>query len=95
MSGFLYGVALQWKLDLRSKEVLIVYYIVPLVFFVFIGGMFTSIDPMAKDSLIQSMTIFGVTMGAYLGAPTPLIEAYSSEIKKAYKVGGFHYGLQL
>lgn len=88
MNAFLYGAALQWKLDIRNKGVLLTYYIVPLVFFAFMGGIFTSINPTAKDTLIQSMTVFGVTMGAFLGAPAPLVELYGSEIKKAYKVGG-------
>ena len=87
MGAFLYGVTLQWKLDFRNKGVLLTYYIVPLVFFAFMGGIFTSINPEAKETLIQSMTIFGVTMGAILGAPVPLTELYGSEIKKAYKVG--------
>ncbi len=87
MSAFLYGVALQWKLDICNKGILLTYYIVPLVFFAFMGGIFTSIDPNAKDTLIPSMTIFGVTMGAILGAPIPLVELYGSEIKKAYQVG--------
>lgn len=88
MSAFLYGAALQWKLDIRNKGILLTYYIVPLVFFAFMGGIFSSINPAAKDTLTQSMTIFGVTMGAFLGAPAPLVELYGSEIKKAYKVGG-------
>jgi ABC-2 type transport system permease protein len=88
MNAFIYGIALQWKLDLRNKDVLLIYYLVPLLFFAFMGGIFTSIDPLAKNMLIQSMTIFGVTMGAILGAPTPLIELYGTEIKKAYKLGG-------
>lgn len=88
MSAFIYGVALQWKLDLRNKEILLIYYIVPLVFFAFMGGIFSSINPEAKYTLIQSMTIFGVTMGAVLGASTPLVALYGSEIKKAYMVGG-------
>ncbi len=88
MSAFLFGVALQWKLDLRNKGILLTYYIVPLVFFAFMGGIFSSINPAAKETLIQSMTIFGVTMGAILGASAPLVELYGSEIKKAYKMGG-------
>lgn len=88
MNAFLYGIVLQWKLDVRKKGILLTYYIVPLVFFAFMGGIFSSITPAAKNTLIQSMTVFGVTMGAILGAPTPLIEVYGSEIKKAYKVGG-------
>lgn len=88
MDAFLYGVVLQWKLDFRNKGVLLTYYVVPLVFFAFMGGIFSSINPEAKSTLIQSMTIFGVTMGAILGSPAQLVELYGSEIKKAYKVGG-------
>lgn len=88
MNAFLYGVTLQWKLDFRNKGVLLTYYVVPLVFFAFMGGIFSSINPTAKETLIQSMTVFGVTMGAILGAPAPLVEVYGSEIKKAYRVGG-------
>jgi ABC-2 type transport system permease protein len=88
MKAFFYGVFIQWKLDLRNKGILITYYLVPLVFFGFIGMIFTSINPEAKDTLIQTMTIFAFTMGAFLGTPIPLVELYSSDIKKAYKVGG-------
>lgn len=87
MEAFVYGVILQWKLDFRNKGVLLTYYVVPLVFFAFMGGIFSSINPEAKSTLIQTMTVFGVTMGAVLGSPAQLVELYGSEIKKAYKVG--------
>ncbi len=87
MRAFLYSVVLQWKMDIRNKDILLIYYVVPIIFFAFIGGIFTSINPNSKDSLIQSMTVFAVTMGAFLGTPVPLVELYGSEIKKAYKVG--------
>lgn len=32
MGAFLYGIYLQWKLDIRSKTLLITCYIVPLLF---------------------------------------------------------------
>jgi ABC-2 type transport system permease protein len=51
------------------------------------GGIFTSIMPEAYKTIIQSMTVFGVTMGAVLGSPTPLVELYGSPIKKGYRVG--------
>ena len=53
MKAFLYGVALQWKLDIRSKTLLITCYIVPLLFFAVMGGIFTSINPEAKSTLIS------------------------------------------
>lgn len=88
MNAFLYGILIQWKLDLRNKEILLTYYVVPLVFFAFMGGIFTSINPIAKETLIQSMMVFGVSMGAFLGTPTPLVEVFTTDIKKAYRVGG-------
>src|SRR3712207_402454 len=87
MSAFLYGIIVQWKLDLRNKGILLTYYMVPIVFFLFMSGIFTSVDPMAYKTLISSMTVFGVTMGSIIGSPTPLVEFFSSPIKKAYIVG--------
>ena len=88
MGAFLYGVSLQWKLDMRSKTLLITCYIVPLLFFAIMGGIFTSVMPEARYTLIQSMTVFGVTMGALIGLPPSLVEIYSSDIKKVYKANG-------
>ena len=88
MRAFLYGVFLQWKLDMRSKTLLITCYIVPLLFFAVMGGIFTSVMPQAKETLIQSMTVFGVTMGALIGLPPSLVEIYSTDIKKVYKANG-------
>lgn len=48
MGAFLYGVSLQWKLDMRSKTLLITCYIVPLLFFAIMGGIFTSVMPEAR-----------------------------------------------
>lgn len=88
MSAFLYGISLQWKLDIRSKTLLLTCYIVPLLFFAIMGGIFTSIMPEAGYTLIQSMTVFGVTMGALIGLPPSLVEIYSSDIKRVYKANG-------
>ena len=88
MSAFLYGVALQWKLDIRSKSLLVTCYIVPLIFFLLMGGIFTSVMPEMKETLIPSMIIMGVSMGAFIGLPPSLIETYGSDIKKVYKANG-------
>ena len=97
MGAFLYGVSLQWKLDMRSKTLLITCYIVPLLFFAIMGGIFASVMPEARYTLIQSMTVFGVTMGALIGLPPSLVEIYSSDIKKVYKANGvpLYLGLAL
>lgn len=88
MNGFLYGAVLQWKLDLRSRTMLIACYAVPLVFFAVMGGIFTSIMPETADTLIPSMTVFAVSMGALIGLPPSLAEIYRSDIKNAYQANG-------
>ena len=95
MNGFLYSLTLQWKLDIRSKSLLVTYYIVPLIFFLLMGGIFTSVMPEMGSTLIQSMIVLSVSMGAFLGLPPSLIETYGSDIKKIYKANGvpIHLGL--
>ncbi len=88
MNGFLYGLALQWKLDIRSKSLLVTCYIVPLIFFLLMGGIFTSVMPEMGSTLIQSMIVMSVSMGAFIGLPPSLIETYGSDIKKVYKANG-------
>ena len=88
MNGFLYSAALQWKLDIRSKSLLVTCYIVPLMFFLLMGGIFTSVMPEMGSTLIQSMIVMSVSMGAFVGLPPSLIETYGSDIKKVYKANG-------
>lgn len=73
MSGILYGIGLQLKLDIRSKTMLITCYMVPLLFYLLMGGIFTSVMPHMKETLFQSMTVMGVSMGAFIGLPQSVI----------------------
>ncbi len=93
MGAFLYGLFLQWKLDIRSKTLLIPCYIVPLLFFLMMGGIFASVMPQAQDSLVQSMTVFGVTMGSLIGLPPSLVEIYGGNIKRVYIANGIPMSL--
>lgn len=88
MISFLYGIVLQWKLDIRSKSLLATCYIVPLIFFLLMGGIFTSVMPEMRSTLIQSMIVMSVSMGALIGLPPSLIETYGSDVKKVYKANG-------
>ena len=88
MNGFFYGAALQWRLDLRSRTMLIACYAVPLLFFAVMGGIFTSILPESRDTLVQSMTTFAVSMGALIGLPPSLAEIYGRDIKNVYQANG-------
>ncbi len=88
MSAFWYGLQLQCRLDIRSKSLLITCYLVPLLFFVFVGSIFIALDPQAKQTLIPHMTVMGVSMGALIGVPPTLAEIYGSDIKGMYRANG-------
>ena len=95
MNCFLYSLVLQWKLDIRSKSLLVTFYIVPLIFFLIMGGIFTSVMPEMGSTLIQSMIVMSVSMGAFLGLPPSLVEIYGSDIKKIYNANGVPIYLRL
>ena len=86
MKPFLYGLLLQWKMNLRNKDIVVFYYLVPLLFYLFMSTVFIAIIPNVQQTLIASMTIFGITMGGILGSPYPLIELFSYDIRKSYQV---------
>lgn len=88
MKAFLYGIGLQFKLDIRSRTMLITCYLVPLVFFFFMSGIFTSVTPSVVTTLIPSMSVFVITMSALIGLPPSLGEVYGSDIIKVYKANG-------
>lgn len=95
IAGFFYGAVLQWKLDIRSRSLLVTCYIVPLLFFWLMGGIFTSVMPEMRSTLIQTMIVMNVSMGAFIGLPPSLIETYGSDVKKVYKANGVPFGFGL
>ncbi len=93
MRAYIYGIWLSLRMDLRNRDILLLYYLVPIIFYLFMGGVFTSIMPGMKETLIQSMVVFGTTMGGMLGVPDALVKVYHTEIKKAYQVWNIPMGV--
>lgn len=95
MKAMLYGIRVQFKMDIRSKTLFITCYVVPLLFFAIMGGIFTSLMPESKHTLIPSMTVMGISMGAFIGVPPSMVEIYGTDIKKMYMANGipFYFGV--
>ncbi len=83
---------LQARMDMRDRGILLVYDLVPVVFYVFVGAVFTAINPIVHETLIASMCAFAVTMGAMLGTPQRLVELFSGDLDTAYRLGGVPVG---
>jgi ABC-2 type transport system permease protein len=88
MKAFMYTLYLKTKLDIKSMEILMSYYLVPLVFFGIMGAVFTSIMPDAKHTIIATMTIFSITMGALIGTPGSIIDYFKNDTRKSFKSAG-------
>lgn len=88
MKATLYGIRVQLKMDIRSKTLLVTCYFVSLLFFAIMDGIFTSLMPEAKYTLIQSMIVMGVSMGTFIGVPRSIVEVYRTDIKKMYMANG-------
>ncbi|MDA8441459.1 MAG: ABC transporter permease [Peptococcaceae bacterium] len=95
MKAFLRHLWIQFKMDLRERSTLMIYYLVPLVFYIVMGAVFASINPLMKQTLTATMAIFAVTMGAVLGIPIPIVKMRESGVLRAYRVSGIPGGAVL
>ncbi len=88
MRAFLKYLGIQFRMDLRDRGVLMTYYLVPLVFYVVVGSVFSSTNPLMKPTLAASMSIFAISMGAVMGTPIPIVRAREAGTLRAFRVNG-------
>lgn len=88
MNAFFNHLWIQFKMDIREKGTLLTYYLVPLVFYVVIGAVFSSVNPASKQTMAAAMPIFAITMGAVLGLPVPVVKMREAGVLRAYRVSG-------
>jgi ABC-2 type transport system permease protein len=88
MNAIMKQLAIQFRMDLRDKGILLTYYIVPLLFYAVVGAVFSSINPLSRLTLTGAMSIFAVSMGAVIGIPAPLVSLRENGALRAYKVNG-------
>ncbi|MDR1540933.1 MAG: ABC transporter permease [Clostridiales bacterium] len=88
MKAFLVQLRIQVKSDLRDKGILMVYYLVPLVFYAVMGSIMKTLEMDSGTPLNFSITIFALSMSAFLGMPQALVKARETGILDAYKAAG-------
>ena len=88
MKAFAASLAIQFRLDVRDRGTLLTYYLVPLLFYFVMGAVLSAINPVIRETLAASMSIFAVTMGAVLGMPVPLVKMRETGVLRSYRVSG-------
>lgn len=88
MKGFVIQLWVQLRMDLWDKGTLMVYYLVPLVFYLVMGSIMKVIAMETQTPLVLSITIFALSMSAFLGMPQNLVKAREQGILEAYRAAG-------
>ncbi|MGI6082735.1 MAG: ABC transporter permease [Limnochordia bacterium] len=88
MKAFIMHFSFEFLAGLRNRTLLLMNYLLPLGFYLLVGGMMVQLNPAFGDQLIPGMVVFAVLSGVILGLPTPLVEAREAGILRSYKVNG-------
>jgi ABC-2 type transport system permease protein len=88
MKAMLTQLRVQFAQDLRDRGTLLVYYLVPLVFYLVMGSIMKAISLDAQIPPILALTTFALTMSAFLGMPQNLAKAREHGIFEAYRAAG-------
>lgn len=88
MKAFVTTLSIQFRGDLRDKDVLMVYYFVPTLFYLIMGSIFKLPGLELGQNMISSVTIFAMSMPAFLGMPQTLVKARENGVLNAYRVAG-------
>jgi ABC-2 type transport system permease protein len=88
MKAFLVHFIFNFKAGMRDKSMLLLNYLFPLGFYIMIGFIIPQINPLFKENMIPSMSIFAVLASTILGMPTPLVEGREGGIYRSYKING-------
>ena len=88
MKAFLIQLGVQFRGDMRDKGVLMVYYLVPLAFYLVMGSIMKALEMESGAPLTLSITVFAMSMSAYLGMPQSLVKAREQGVLEAYRAAG-------
>ncbi|HHT27579.1 MAG TPA: ABC transporter permease [Firmicutes bacterium] len=92
MKAFMLHFALEFRAALRNRNLLLMNYLLPLGFYLLIGGMMVQINPFFGDQMIPAMVILTVLSGVIMGLPTNLVEAREAGILRSFRVNGLQSG---
>jgi ABC-2 type transport system permease protein len=88
MTAFIHHFSFEFRTGVRNKQLLLMNYLFPLGFFLMMGFVMGSINPMFLESMTPAMVTFAVLAATLLGIPDPLVNARENGIYRSYKING-------
>jgi len=88
MTAFITHFSFEFRTGIRNKTLLMMNYLLPLGFFLFMGFIMAGINPDFLKTLTPAMAVFAVLAATLLGIPDPLVNARESGIFRSYKING-------
>jgi ABC-2 type transport system permease protein len=88
MSAFASHFSFEFRTGIRNKTLLLMNYLFPLGFYLMMGFVMPSINPIFLDSMIPAMVVFAILAATMLGIPDPLVNARETGIFRSYKING-------
>jgi ABC-2 type transport system permease protein len=88
MSAFVHHFSFEFRTGIRNKTLLLMNYLFPLGFYLMIGFVMPTINPLFLESMIPAMVVFAILAATLLGIPDPLVNARETGIFRSYKING-------
>jgi len=88
MTAFFHHFSFEFRTGIRNKTLLMMNYLFPLGFYLMMGFIMGSINPLFGDDIIPAMIVFGIMAATFLGIPDPLVTARENGIFRSYKING-------
>jgi ABC-2 type transport system permease protein len=88
MNAFTHHFNFEFRSGIRNKQLLLLNYLFPLGFYLMMGFIMPSINPIFRETIIPAMVVFGILSATLLGIPDPLVNARENGVFRSYKING-------
>jgi ABC-2 type transport system permease protein len=88
MNAFTQHFSFEFRTGIRNKNLLMLFYLFPLGFYLMMAVIMVGINPPFLEVLIPAMVIFAILAATMLGLPEGLVNGRESGIFRSYKING-------
>jgi ABC-2 type transport system permease protein len=88
MNAFIHHFAFEFRTGIRNKQMFFLTYLFPLGFYLMMGFIMGSINPLFLETMLPAMIVFAIMAATLLGIPDPLVTAREAGIFRSYKING-------